>query len=193
MEFSLVCLAWLASLACTRSELVLKLWMFERQFVELLGWGISPSQGRHLDRTRDALRLVSSGTRVKHPSVWEVMDRVAAVIDLIFIYCKILLRLTNTWGLDWILDLLYTCRLHRLWLQFTLWCSRQYTQLHYSLSLLIHSLLSVVHYTSTESSWSAVPHYSSGTGFQRWTFTFLGSRTIPFAQPQQLLTRDMRY
>jgi hypothetical protein len=36
--------------------------------------------------------------------------------------------------------------------------------------------------TYTESSWTAVPHQSSGTGFQRRSFLFLGSRTVPIPQ-----------
>jgi hypothetical protein len=43
--------------------------------------------------------------------------------------------------------------------------------------------------TRTESSWSAVPHYSSGTGFQLRTFSFLGPRTVPATLPQQHLTQ----
>jgi hypothetical protein len=44
--------------------------------------------------------------------------------------------------------------------------------------------LSVVHYTRTETSWSAAPK-SSGIGFPRRTFLFLGSRTATVAQAQE--------
>jgi hypothetical protein len=43
-------------------------------------------------------------------------------------------------------------------------------------------------YTRTDSSQSAVLQRSSGAGFQRQTFPFLGSRTIFLPQSQQLLT-----
>jgi hypothetical protein len=39
-------------------------------------------------------------------------------------------------------------------------------------------------------SWTAVPRQSSGTSFQRWTFTFLGSRTAHVPQPQLLTVRS---
>jgi hypothetical protein len=37
----------------------------------------------------------------------------------------------------------------------------------------------------TESSWSAVLHQSSGTGFQQRTFPLLNSRTVPVPQSQR--------
>jgi hypothetical protein len=40
----------------------------------------------------------------------------------------------------------------------------------------------------TWSSWSAVPLQPSGNGFQRRTFLFMGSRTVPVSQPQRLST-----
>jgi hypothetical protein len=45
-------------------------------------------------------------------------------------------------------------------------------------------------HTHTESSRSAAPHQSSGTGFQQQTFPFLGSRTVAVLQPQRLLTHS---
>jgi hypothetical protein len=61
------------------------------------------------------------------------------------------------------------------------WRSRQFA---------ISRNYSIVHYTRTDFSRSAVPHHSSGTGFQRRTFIFLDSGTIPAPQPQQLLTHS---
>jgi hypothetical protein len=51
-----------------------------------------------------------------------------------------------------------------------------------------HLSHSTVHYTRTESPLPDAPHQSSGTGFQRRPFPFLGSRTISVPQPQQHLT-----
>jgi hypothetical protein len=59
------------------------------------------------------------------------------------------------------------------------WCSHQFSVTFYN------SLQAL-----TESSRYVVPHQSPGTGFQRWTFPFLGSLTIPAPQPQWLLTQS---
>jgi hypothetical protein len=58
------------------------------------------------------------------------------------------------------------------------WRYRQFTQ-------------SAVHYTHVLSLLSLLAlHPFSGTSFQRQTFPFLNSRTVPVPQPQQLLTRS---
>jgi hypothetical protein len=44
--------------------------------------------------------------------------------------------------------------------------------------------------TLTESSWSAAPHWTSGTGFQRRTLAFLLSRTVSATQAQQCSTHS---
>jgi hypothetical protein len=59
-----------------------------------------------------------------------------------------------------------------------------------SLQFTLFLTLDSSHYTRTEASQSAVRHQSSGTGFQRQTFLFLGSRTVPAEQSQQMLTRS---
>jgi hypothetical protein len=52
---------------------------------------------------------------------------------------------------------------YRSYLQFTVWYYRQ-----------------LLHLTAhTESSWSVVLHQTPSTGFQRWTFPFMASQTVP--------------
>jgi hypothetical protein len=78
--------------------------------------------------------------------------------------------------LEWILYLLDT--LFKKFDSNLQWRYRQFIITVSSAIVISHSL-SAVHYTCTESSRYAVPHHSSGTGFQRRTFAFLGSRTVP--------------
>jgi hypothetical protein len=78
-------------------------------------------------------------------------------------------------ALDWTLAAYITL------LQLTEWCCRHVTITVYSLTLFLQFT------TRSEFSWSAVPHQSSGSVFQRRTLPFLGSRTVPIPQPQQHL------
>jgi hypothetical protein len=80
--------------------------------------------------------------------------------------------------MDWKLDLLYTCRLHRLWLKFPQWRYRQSTQLqsvvYCYFTVTVHNLLE-----HALSSLGLLSLQYSGTGFQRRTFPFLVSLLSP--------------
>jgi hypothetical protein len=88
--------------------------------------------------------------------------------------------------LDWTLDLFDTYIAYNYWLQFSLWCYRQFSITIYIALSLFHNYCIRFAITRTESSRSAIPHKSSGTGFQRQMFPFLCSRTIPIPQSQRL-------
>jgi hypothetical protein len=103
-------------------------------------------------------------------------------------YCHdlVVVSLINRPGfLDWTQGVLDTCRLQYLITIHSVALSPIHNYSVCNAVAITHRLYfsqSAIHSTRTESFWSAVPHWSSGTGFQRRTFPFLGSRTAPASQ-----------
>jgi hypothetical protein len=72
-------------------------------------------------------------------------------------------------------------------------CSHQFTFIVYNTVTVSHTAclqFTHTHSHSHESSQSAVPHQFSCTSFQWQTYLFMGSRTVPAPQPQQLVTHN---
>jgi hypothetical protein len=99
-----------------------------------------------------------------------------------YIYCQdlVVMWVIKTWRF-WI----------GLWIYWTLTQLRilNYNLLYGALAnLQLQSISHTVHFTTRiESSWFSVPHQSSGIGFHRPSFSFLGSLSVPVPRPQRLL------